>query len=109
MNRYAAGIISCFLFFMSSANAGSSSGPVTHIYAHVGDVVMFAAGYNQSKPACSTVGDEWALSLATQTGRAMYALILSAHAQGKSIDVGGTNQCSAWGDREAPYYIHISQ
>ena len=109
MKRYGAAVLSSLLIFASSVNAGSSSGLVTLVMAHVGDVIIFSAGPHQNKPACSTAGEDWAFSLSTQTGKAMYALILSAQAQGKQINVMGTNTCPAWGDREAPAYVYITQ
>jgi hypothetical protein len=89
------------------AIAGSSVGVVTRIYAHSGDVILFSAGSHQGKPACSTAADEWAFSLTTQSGKAMYALLLTAYAEGKQVAVVGTGTCSAWGDRESPVYIYI--
>jgi hypothetical protein len=90
------------------AHAGSSYGKITTIYAHTGDVILFGAGTHAGKPACSTVGDEWSISLATAAGRAMYALLLSAQAQGKAVTAMGANTCSAWGDRETPYFINLA-
>jgi hypothetical protein len=91
----------------SSASAGSSSGIVAGIYANDDDTIIFFAGSHEGKPACSTVGDSLALSLATPAGRAMYAMLLSAQAQGKSVSVGGTGTCSATPDRESPRYIAV--
>jgi len=68
MFRSAIGILS-LLALVSSANAGSSNGVVAAMYAHEGDVVIFSAGSHQGKPACSTIGDDWAISLTHQQGR----------------------------------------
>jgi hypothetical protein len=87
--------------------AGNSNGPVTKIYAHANDIVIFAAGTHNEQPACS--GNEWALSLTTPTGKAMYALLLLAYAQGKPVSVVGTSACTAWPDRETPVYITLDQ
>ena len=106
-----------FLVFAGSANAsGSSSGQVTGILvvsapwaapSPSSDVAVFSAGSHSGKPACSVIGDDWSISLTTPSGRAMYALILSAQAQGKSVNVAGSNTCSAWGDRETPVWIQL--
>jgi len=90
---------------------GSSSGQVTQVLVMSGDVVIFTAGPHSGKPSCSTVGDDWAFSLSTVTGIAMYKLILYAQSRGKQISVIGNTpgDCSAWGDREAPGYMWISQ
>jgi hypothetical protein len=100
-------ILICLLGFGNLANAGSSNGLVTEIMAHAGDVSMFSAGAHQGKPACSTQADQWALSLATSTGKAQYALLLYAQARGKALSVVGTNTCSAMADRESPLFIHL--
>ena len=102
------------LALSSVAVAGHSEGKVTMLMAHVGDLVMFRAGVHHNKPACSTVGDEWVISLKTETGRAMYSLLLSAQAQGKSVSVIGPENgaqpqsCPAWPDRESPIYVYLS-
>ena len=88
--------------------AGSGKGKVTRIYAHTGDVIMFDVGQHLDKPACSTVGTQWALSLNSDAGKAMYSLLLSAAAQGQEVIVHGTNVCSAWGDRESPKFIYVN-
>ncbi len=89
-------------------NRNTSEGQVLSILVHTGDAVMFSAGErkNNNKMACSKVENDWAFSLKTPTGKAMYALILSAQAQGRKISVVGTCDCSAWVDRETAYYIY---
>jgi hypothetical protein len=83
---------------------------VTRVFAHVGDVAMFAAGPHNNPPACSlNNGDEWAITLATATGRAMFATLLAAQAQGKPVIVVGSGKCDAWGDRESANYIVLDQ
>ena len=94
--------------FANSAGAGTSGGLVVKIYVHVQDIVIFQAGVHEGKPSCSRIGDEWAFSLTTPTGKAMYALLLMANAQGKTISVQGTGACTAWADRETPLYIVLS-
>lgn len=95
------------IFFCDPVLAGNGSGTVKLIYTHALDVVLFDIGSHNDKPACSTAGNEWALSLATETGKAMYALLLSAAAQSKNVDVLGDNTCSAWFDRENPLYVRV--
>lgn len=94
--------ISCV--FACNAIAGSSNGVVSQIL--VQDVyVMFVAGDHAAKPACSTQGEAWAFNSSTPGGKAMYALLLSANAQGKTVNVLGSGNCNDWGDREMPTYI----
>lgn len=95
--------------FIDSAIAGSSNGLISAIYVIEGDIIVFKSGPHQ-QPSCSTIGDEsWAFSLTTSTGKAMYALLLTASAQSKPVIVIGTNLCNstALNDRESPYYINV--
>lgn len=94
-----------------SVLAGSGAGKVTFLRAHSSDIIMFGlSGGHVGKPTCATAAsDSWALSLTTHTGRAMYAMLLSAQAQGKGVQVSGAGGCSAWADREAPTWIYIVQ
>ena len=93
-----------------AAYAGSSTGLVGVLRAHTNapNIITFSAGTNVGKPACSVIGDEWALSLSTDGGRAMYSLLLMAKAAGLTVTVIGTSACSAWADRETPGYIEIA-
>ena len=38
----------------------------------------------------------------------MYALLLSAQAQGKFVSVTGNQGCAVWGDRENPLFIVLT-
>jgi hypothetical protein len=92
-----------------SASAGDGSGKVTRIYAHQKNngsgVIMFALQNHSNSPICS--GHEWAFDANNEQGKAMYALLLSAASQGKSVIVKGVGDCSAWGDRERPAWIMV--
>ncbi|MGI9573802.1 hypothetical protein ACRYJU_06905 [Alloalcanivorax xenomutans] len=100
------------------AVAGTAAGYITGLMAHSGGedsgpgVFMFTLdGDRNNAPSCSTEngGKDWAMSLESEAGRAMYALVLSAHAQGKRIYVTGTGHCNSWGDREQPEWISVGQ
>jgi hypothetical protein len=96
------------LLCLNQAYAGEGTGKVTMLTVHATDIVMFSIASHNNKPACSTIGDEWALSLKTEMGRAMYSLLLSSAAQKLSVQITGDNTCSAWGDRENPQYIRAN-
>lgn len=70
---------------------------------------MFRTAQNLNKASCSTAhgGTEWAFSLESKHGEAIYALVLSANAQGKNVKVVGAGDCNVWGDRERPRYVII--
>lgn len=95
------------------ALAGTGSGSIIRIYIHSPNgsyssstegVVMFSMSQHLNPPSCSS--SEWAFSLDTARGRMMYALLLSAKAQKKSVIIQGDGTCSDWSDREKPYYIY---
>ncbi len=98
-------IIIVLSLFSTNTFAGDSQGKIGTLMVHTGDVVMFSAGVHNNRPACSS--SQWALSLKTETGKAMYAMLLSASAQGQTVKVKGNNKCSAWGDRETPVYMWV--
>jgi hypothetical protein len=93
--------------------AGDSTGKVTRIMVHqagssgVGAVVMFTAGTMTDKAACSTQANQWAISLEGNKGKAMYAMLLAAKAQGTTVGVRGSGDCNDWSDRERPIYIWV--
>ncbi|MBI3560770.1 MAG: hypothetical protein HY080_03545 [Gammaproteobacteria bacterium] len=87
--------------------ASGSTGTVDAMTAHTGDAILFSAGTHTGKPTCSTAGEEWAITLSTSAGKAMYALLLSAQAQGKTVTVVGAGSCSVWPDRETVLRVSI--
>jgi hypothetical protein len=99
--------VSMIFMLPFSASAGDASGKVVQLMAHSQDVVFFSLdGPYTNVPACSSTS--LVLSLATQSGRAQYALLLSASAQGKVVYVHGTGNCAVWGDRETADYIFMN-
>lgn len=101
-------IFTLILISFATTSGETPSGLIRQIMVHSGDIVIFNAGEHSNKPECSTVGSDWALSLSSEKGKAMYALLLSASAQGLPITVIGENACNAWGDRESPHYMLIN-
>jgi hypothetical protein len=94
--------------------AGTGSGTVGRIYVHSPDsnlsnsvegIVLFSVTNHLNPPACST--NEWAFSLDNVRGRMMYAFLLSAKAQGKSVTISGAGVCDHWADRERPHWLMI--
>ncbi|MCX7111092.1 MAG: hypothetical protein NTX45_13395 [Proteobacteria bacterium] len=88
------------------ANAGSSQGLIKGVLAGDAPQVFFSAGVHQNKPACSTQGDDWAISTATQGGKTTQAVLLTAYALKKPIHVEGKGVCDVWGDRETVNYLY---
>lgn len=102
------GLLMCALGITANATAGEGGGRITKLMPGLNaGAVIFTTETHTNKPACSTQANDWALSVNTEGGRAMYALLLSAASTGKTINVVGKNDCSVWADREAPYWIYI--
>lgn len=102
-------ILSAFtLFFSMTAVAGWSSGQIKTILITKNNMLFFESGIKNQPPNCQTVPNQWAIDLSTASGKAIYALILSAQAQGKEIVVVGQNFCTVWPDRESIDYLWIN-
>lgn len=95
---------------ITNAYAGAGSGKVTQIYTHEKNngagVIMFTVENHSGQPSACP-GPEWAFDANSDLGKAMYSLILSAAALGKSIVVQGAGDCAAWADRERPLWIRV--
>ena len=89
-----------------NASAGSSEGQVTYLAVLFSDVIFFSAGVPTGKPACATT-DQWAIPLNTESGRAMYSLLIAAQIAGKTVQVSGAGHCNAYHAREQPVYISV--
>ena len=92
------------IMFAKLSWGGESSGLVTYIYVHTPNILMFQAGTQNAPAGCSKY-NQWAISLDDPMGKPLYALLLSAQAQGKPVYIKGySNTCQAWDDRELPSY-----
>lgn len=118
--KYISIVLLVLLSVSNVSYAGYGTGKITSLYVHeqggTGEgVVMFRITQHLYPPSCSKIGDptEWAFSLAKQSGRAMYALLLSAEARSVNVNVVGygnneDGNCDAWGDRERPKFIRVT-
>ncbi len=91
-------ILFVLLFTMMSRNA-SSIGSVEYLEVD-NNVVLFSTSEPKSgaRPTCVNIansGDLWAISLATESGRAVYSLILTAMAKGNTaaLNIESANNC----------------
>lgn len=96
-------LLSILLGLSDVVMAGSSAGTPTNVGA-VDGVVVFTAGTKSGGPTCAVVTQEWAADTTTPTGKAIYALLLTAISSGRNVAVQGAgpgqDNCSAWPDRE---------
>jgi hypothetical protein len=99
-------ILFCLVSF--PAVSGTASGLIKTLLVSPYGIVIFDAGEHSGKPVCSVVGNEWAFSIDSSAGKAVYALLLAAKAQNQIVNVIGRNDCSYWPDREAPDYMYVN-
>jgi hypothetical protein len=96
------------LFFSMTAVAGWTSGQIKSILITKNNILMFDSGIKNQPPNCQTVANQWAVDLSTSSGKAIYALLLSAQVQDKEVVVVGQNSCAVWPDRETVDYLWIN-
>lgn len=84
------------IIFSQSIFAGSGSGKITRVYTHHSDIAIYKTEFYTSIPSCNLYG-EFAISLATNTGRATHTQVLTAVAMGKNVVINGTGTCTYLG------------
>ena len=104
-------LIFWFLLLLSGVSfAGNSAGMPANVGLANG-VAVFSAGYKSGGPACASVTQEWAIDATSPSGKSLYALLLTAIGNGRSISVYGVGQgrdnCGAWPDRETANAIWL--
>lgn len=96
-------LFACAITFGSPSFAGSSSGKVTTMIVNASNYLFFTAGTKTGSPVCGN-NNQWAVNLGTAQGKSIYALLLAAQAQDKTVYIYGNNTCSNWADREDVLY-----
>lgn len=96
-------LAACAALLACSAQAGTSTGKVTTMIINASNFLFFTAGTKTGSPSCGN-NNQWAINLATAQGKTIYALLLSAQAQDRTVSVFGSNACNNWGDREDVLY-----
>lgn len=101
-------IIALFLTITTSFTfaAGTSTGQVGMMLVNAYNFLFFSAGTKSGSPVCGN-NDQWVVDLSSPTGKSIYALLLYAQGQGKTVFVVGTGACANWGDREDALYITL--
>lgn len=89
------------------AHAGTSTGKVTTMIVNASNFLFFTAGTKTGSPGCGN-NNQWAINLGTAKGKSIYAMLLAAQMQDKSVTIYGNNTCNEWGDREDVLYGMIN-
>lgn len=103
------GVLIMLFVMPPSSWAGTSTGVITSItVSNFNNTVTFLAGAHINKPACANAtNDNWSFSLSDANAKTMYALLLSAAAQGKTITVVGYS-CDSATTSEYPTVINVN-
>jgi hypothetical protein len=91
------------IFFSIQSFAGQQSGTVSTLIVRASDGLVYFTVKGApiaNAPSCATHGYWMIKDENSNVGKQQYALILSAHATGKRINISGMNTCSRWGDGE---------
>ena len=109
-------ILFAALLLNQNAQGSTSTGKVarTYVLAHCATVpaqppcntaIVALNVPNNAPPPCATIPAEWAFTLDTAAGKAMFNAILHAQAVGATVTIQGDGSCAAWPDRERPLFI----
>ena len=107
------------VFLVPNAQASTSTGKVasTYVLAHCPTVAPSAPCNTgivvlnvptAGPPPCAVIPSEWAYTLDTAAGKAMFNAILHAQAVGATLTIIGDGSCAAWPDRERPLFIKFA-
>ncbi|MFK0298748.1 hypothetical protein ACIQTU_05970 [Brevundimonas sp. NPDC090276] len=87
-------------FAVPAMASQASMGTVYGVMAHdTGNAFFYQTGTRTTRPTCATE-DRWVFGIATPTGQAMMATLLTAYATGRNVTIQGTGVCSVWPDTE---------
>ena len=97
------------LFALPTAASSSAPAEVSRVYyTSTGAVVFHTSIVRIDVPSCAaSQPTRWAIDPNTAVGKIQLAGLLTAHATGKKVEVGGTNTCNIWGDTESVNYLLV--
>lgn len=96
-------LFACVITFGPASFAGASTGKVTFMIINSTNYLFVTAGTKTGSPSCGN-NNEWTVNLNTAQGKSLYAMLLAAQAQDKTVSIVGNNTCSQWADREDVLY-----
>jgi hypothetical protein len=94
----------------TQAIAGTQTGLVKDVYIRDSDglIVVNLAGTATLKPGCA-LRSYWIVpNEKTDSGKRLYALVLSAQLAGRPVTIKGKDTCTRWGDGEDIESVNLS-
>jgi hypothetical protein len=86
----------------SPAMAGAQAGYITFLEVRDTDGLIYfgLSGTATGKPACA-IWSQWSIpNENSDTGKKLFAMLMSARAAGQQVSVNGKNTCTRWADQE---------
>lgn len=91
--------------------SNASMGYIVEVFGTYNGAVLFSTTgtINGARPSCQGPGltQRYAIDASTVAGQAMVAILMTAKAQGKRIDISGMGSCTIWGDTETVQFIFV--
>jgi len=95
---------------LAAVEAGEVTGTISYLYVRDSDglVYVHVAGAITDRAACASTTGYWMVpNENSETGKKLYALLLSAKLTGASIRVVGKGTCVRWGDGEDINFVGL--
>lgn len=92
---------------LNACGDSSGSGKIVQLIAFNNNIFTFVTEKNSGIAKCNT-NNTWASSLSTTTGKTMYAQVLAAQMQKKSVNVTGSGLCETLTNSENPQSINLT-
>lgn len=93
------------------AHAGTQTGIVSDVIVRASDGLIWfwvSGTAKTGSPACAQGAAWWMIRDETSVaGKQQYAMLLAAHAAGKTVTVSGMNSCNRWSSGEDVDWIQI--
>src|SRR5688572_12712122 len=94
----------------ATAHAGQATGVVANVIVRDSDGLTYVtlSTAPTGRPACAANTAYWMIpNESSETGKKMYALLLSAQLAGRPVEIVGKNTCVRWGDGEDILYVNL--
>jgi hypothetical protein len=92
----------------ATAHAGEGIGTVNRLIIRDSDGLIYVdlSAAPTGRPSCASTTTYWMIpNENSETGKKLYALLLSAQLAGRTVSIVGKNACVRWGDGEDILYV----
>ena len=102
-------LIATALLSAPAIASSSGIGNITDVWGTSNGAVLFnMTGTRTAVPTCGANNPQrFAIDASTVAGQAAVAVLLSAQARGKAIEVSGMGTCTIWGDTETVSFFWV--